>query len=122
MKHKYIRELFPDHLPFPYNEIDYHEFDERDTFNLDEALIMWLYERLRYFQDVVTERVVMDDPTWRTYKVDDEKLTQLQCINRMVDDCKIILLGDAFDDHDKMDAAMHDLFKVFSEVYWSMWW
>ena len=121
-KHKYIRELFPDHLPFPYSERGYPKFDERDTFNLDHVIILWLYERLRYFQDVVTEQVVMDDPEWRTFEIDGEKLTQLQCIDRMVEDCKIILLGDDFEEHEKMDAAMRDLFKVFSEVYWSMWW
>lgn len=122
MKHKYMRELFPERLLFPYDEEDYHEFDERDTFSLDSTIIMWLYERLRYFQDHVANIVVMDDPTWRTFEVDGEQLTQLQCINRMVEDCKIILLGDEFDDHEKMDAAMRDLFKIFSEVYWAMWW
>ena len=122
MKHKYMRELFPERLLFPYDEEDYHEFDERDTFNLDCTIVAWLYERLRYFQDHVVNIVVMDDPTWRTFEVDGEKLTQLQCIDRMVEDCKIILLGDDFEEHEKMDAAMRDLFKVFSEVYWAMWW
>lgn len=121
-KHKYLRELFPKDLPFPYGERGYHEFDERDTFNLDDTIIMWLYERLRYFQDVVTETVVMDDPTWQTFEVDGEKLTKLQCIDRMVNDCKVILLGDEFEELEKIDAAMRDLFKVFSEVYWAMWW
>lgn len=121
-KHKYIRELFPDWLPFPYSKRGYPKFDERDTFNLGQTIILWLYERLRYFQDVVTKQIVMGDPEWRTFEIDGEKLTQLQCINRMVEDCKIILLGDDFEEHEKMDAAMRDLFTVFSEVYWSMWW
>lgn len=127
MKHKYMRELFPEHLPFPYDEEDYHEFDERDTFSLDSTIVMWLYERLRYFQDHVVNIVVMDDPTWRTFEVDGEQLTQLQCIDRMVEDCKIILLYEDWKDlgdkeWPKIDAAMRDLFKVFSEVYWAMWW
>lgn len=121
-KHQYIRELFPNDLPYPYSERNHYKFDERDTFNLDVTLILWLYERLRYFQDHVVNIVVMDNPEWRTYEVDGEKLTQLQCVNRMVEDCKIILLGDDFEEHEKMDAAMRDLFKVFSEVYWAMWW
>jgi len=120
-KHKYIRELLPS-LPFPYDESNYHDLDVRDTFNMDLTIVMWMYQCLRYFQDKVTENVVMDDPTWQTFEVDGEKLTQLQCINRMVEDCKIILLGDEFEEHEEMDAAMRDLFKVFSEVYWAMWW
>ena len=126
-RHKYIRELFPKELPFPYCESYYHELDERDTFNLDAVIVMWLYERLRYFQDVAAKQVVMDDPTWRTFEVDGEQLTQLQCIDRMVEDCKTILLYKEWEDEDdkewpKIDAAKDDLFKVFSKVYWAMWW
>ena len=122
MKHKYIRELYPDKLPFPYDEEDYHDFDERDTFNLDVSLLMWLYECLRFFQDEASKTVVMDDPTWHTFEIDGEQLTQLQCIDRMVEDCKVALLSDDFEERDKMDAAMRDLFKVLNEVYWCMWW
>lgn len=126
-KHKYIRELFPDHLPYPYCERGYPKFDERDTFNLDYTIILWLYERLRYFQDVAAKRVVMDDPEWQTFEVDGEQLTQLQCINRMVEDCKTILLYEDWKDigdveWPKINAAKDDLFKVFSKVYWQMWW
>lgn len=122
MKHKYLRELFPDSLPFPYGEEDYHDFDERDTFNLDACLIMWLYERLRYFQDVVSDEIVMDDQTWRTYEINGEKLTLLQCVDRMVEDCMVILLSDDIDEYEQMDAAKDDLFEVLSKVYWTMWW
>ena len=122
MKHKYICELFPGRLPFPYNEEDYGEFDDRDTFNLDASLLMWLYERFRYFQDKVSKNIVMDDPEHRTFEIDGKRLTQLQCIDRMVEDCKVALLSDDFDERDKMDAAMRDLFKILAEVYWCMWW
>lgn len=122
MKHKYLRELFPDRLPFPYNEEDYPDFDDRDTFNMDASLLMWLYECLRFFQDEASKIIVMDDPAHRTFEIDGEQLTQLQCINRMVEDCKVALLSDDFSEYDKMDAAMRDLFKALSEVYWAMWW
>lgn len=122
MKHKYIRELFPEHLPFPYCETGYHAMDERETFNLDECLLMWLYERLRYFSDEVTKTIVMDDPEHQLFDIDGEKLTQLQCIDRMVEDCKVALLSNHYTEREKMDAAMRDLFKVLAEVYWAMWW
>lgn len=122
MKHKYISELFPDHLPFPYDESDYHGFDERDTFNLDTSLLMHLYECLRYFQDVAAKVVVMNDPECGTFEIDGDKLTQMQCIDRMIEDCKVALLSDDYDEREKMDAAMRDLFKILSEVYWAMWW
>ena len=119
MKHKYLRELFPDHLPFPCGERGYHKFDERDTFNMDYTLIVWLYECLRYFQDEASQIV---DFNFHKFEIDGEEFTQRQCIDRMVEDCKVLLLKDAYDDYDEMDAAKNDLFKVLSKVYWAMWW
>lgn len=130
MKHKYLRELFPDgDLPFPYGEEDYHDFDERDTFNLNGVLIAWLYERLRYFHD---DPHVCVDLTFHKFDIDGEELTQLQCIERMIEDCKTILLYDCsvFDDYKEeneyfesiVDPAKNDLLMVLSKVYWAMWW
>ena len=120
VKHKYLRELFPDGgLPFPYGEEDYPDFDERDTFSMKDTLVAWLYERLRYFQ---SDEHVCVDLTYHTFDIDGEELTQLQCIDRMVEDCKIIMTSDDFTEFDKMEAAKNDLFMVLSKVYWAMWW
>lgn len=121
MKHKYIRELFSDRLPFPYDEEDYNEFDERDTFNLDNTLILWLYERLRYFQDHASKVVNFD---YHKFEIDGAELTQRQCIDRMVEDCKTIMteLNADEEDFEAADAVKDDLFKVLSKVYWAMWW
>ena len=42
----------------------------------------------------------------------------------MIEDCKTIALGYDYSDaeFEKMDAAKDDLLKVFSKVYWAMWW
>lgn len=122
MKHKYIRELFPDRLPFPYDEKNYHGFDERDTFSLDHVIIMWLYERLRFFQDYASKVVNFD---FHKFEIDGDELTQRQCIDRMVEDCKTIvdaLESDEGEDFDTANTAKDDLFKVLSKVYWAMWW
>lgn len=121
VKHKYLRELFPEGgLPFPYGEKDYHDFDERDTFNMDYTLIAWIYECLRFFQDGKT----CINLNYHTFDIDGEELTQMQCIDRMIEDCVVMLKGDIWKDeeHDEIDAAKDDLFKVLSKVYWSMWW
>lgn len=140
MKHKYLQELYPDgKLPFPYGEEDYHDFDERDTFNMDYTLAAWLYECLRYFQERVSKIINLD---FHKFYIDNETLTQSQCIERMIEDCKTILLMEEFTDeeYDEMlndseklmskyqkrekqaDAAKDDLFKVLSNVHWAMWW
>ena len=120
MKHEYLRELFSEkNMIFPYNEHDYHGFDERDTFSMDYTLVAWLYQCLRFFQDKTCI-----DLTYHKFNIDGEELTQLQCIDRMLEDCKAILLSDGIydDEFDKVDAAKDDLFKVLSKVYWAMWW
>ena len=124
MKHKYLHELFPEKLPFPYGERGYPDFDERDTYSLNSTFIMWLYEHLRYFQDVASKKVVMDDPEQEVFEVDGEQLTRLQCIDRMVESCKIIMLEDESQSRDlaKMDAAKDDLFKVLPKVFWRLAW
>lgn len=120
VKHKYLRELFPDgSIPFPYGEKDYPDFDPRDTFSMEYTLAAWLYERLRYFQ---SDEHVCIDLNYHTFDIDGEELTQLQCIDRMIEDCKIILISDDFTEFDKMEAAKNDLFMVLSKVYWAMWW
>ena len=137
MKHKYLRELFPDGgLPFPYGEDDCADFDERDTFNLDGTMIAWLYERLRYFQDEASQIIDFEQPLamWgEKVLIDGEETTQLKCIDRMVEDCKTILLygeGIGFDNYKEeekyfqsvVEPAKNDLFMVLSKVYRAMWW
>lgn len=137
IKHKYLRELFPDgNLPFPYGEADCADFDARDTFSMDGTLIAWLYERLRYFQDVASLNVDFEQPLYmygEKVLIDGQEVTQRQCIDRMVEDCKTILLFDhgvEFDDWKEeikyatevVEPAKNDLFMVLSKVYWAMWW
>ena len=131
MKHEYLCELFPEaQLPFPYSEEDYHDFDARDTFSMSDTLVAWLYECLRYFQDEASKIV---DFTFHKFIINGDELTQKQCLDRMVEDCKIVLLyngGANFDDFkeeekyfkDVICPAKDDLFMVLSKVYWSMWW
>lgn len=137
VKNKYLYELFPDgDLPFPYGEKDCADFDVRDTFSLNSTLIAWLYERLRYFQDEASQIIDFDQPLYlygEKALIDGHEVTQRECIDRMVEDCKTILLFDSgvnFDDwkeeekyvNDVVDPAKNDLFMVLSKVYWALWW
>ena len=116
--HKYLLEVFDeDHIPFPYSEEDYAAFDRRDTYNLDDTFACWLYERLRCFQDDACI-----DLTYHTFEIDGAVLNQEQCIQRMIDDCKVIMTCDIMDDNELMEDAKNDLFNVFSKVFWAMWW
>lgn len=120
MKHKYLQELnlSADEI-FPFGEDDYPDMDVRDTWNIDQTIVLWLYERLRFFQEEASQIV---DFNFHKFEIDGEELTEMQCIERMVEDCKILILSDDFEEYDKMVAAKDDLFKVWSIVHFAMWW
>lgn len=86
---------------------------------MDYTLVAWIYECLRFFKE---ETPI--DLTYHIFDIDEEELTQIQYINRMIEDCKIVLLNDSTfgGQFTKVDAAKDDLFKVLSKVYWAMWW
>lgn len=119
MKHEYLHELLDGKLFFPYNEDDYHDFDKRDTYNMMFTLAAWIYECLRYFEEEASKKI---DFNFHKFDIDGEELTQMQCINRMADDCAVILKSDEYEEFEKMDTAKNDLFKVLSKVFWAMWW
>ena len=102
---------------FPFSESDYHPFDERSTFNAEYTMIGWLYEALNFLKD---ETIV----NWEFHKfiINDEELTNGQCLERMIEDCKIILTGDDMHEFEKMDAAKDDLFDVMKACFWTLWW
>lgn len=129
-KHKYLKEIFEydEDFSYPFNELDYpakndeYGFDTRETYEFYFFMITWLYERLRYFQDVTSKTI---DITFHKFDVNGEEFTQKQCIDKMVEDCKIILLEDESWDrqyYKKIDAAKDDLFMILSKVFWTMWW
>ena len=73
-KHKYLLEVFDENeMPFPVNQSDYADFDERDTFDLKYTLVCWLYERLRFFQEGTCI-----DLNFHKFDIDGEELTQAQ--------------------------------------------
>lgn len=120
MKHKYLQELnaHPDQL-FPFLEEDYPDMDVRDTWNMDSALAAWLYERLRFFQEEASQIV---DLHFHKFEIDGEELTEMQCIERMIEDCKVLILSDDYEEYEEMVAAKDDLFKVLSKIYFALWW
>ena len=68
---------------------------------------------------------------YHEFNINDEILTEEQCINRMLDDIRVILSIDDSDyisveDFEKKDKIMtekkNDLFDVLKECFWTLWW
>lgn len=117
----YLNEIFPEDGNYPFNV---KPFKDEDTYTMHFSLIVWLYECFRHFEDEASKVV---DFSFYTFDIDGETLTQIECIHRMKEDCRVILENCEDFDMDKskfdfVDSAMKDLFKVLTKVFWAMWW
>ncbi len=99
-------------------EREIYGFDERETWSLDYSFYLWLYERLKMY----LEKGGSDD--LHTYKIGKEKLTQQECIDRMIDGCIIRIKDDRYyggltkEEKKKVD----DVLKIWAVVCPAMWW
>ena len=116
-------------IPYPYCEKDFnYELNTKETFSLDMTILAYLYEHLVMYKEVASEIVNLN---YHKFNINDEILTEEQCINRMLDDIRVILSIDDSDyisveDFEKKDKIMtekkNDLFDVLKECFWTLWW
>ena len=116
-------------IPYPYCEKDFnYELNTKETFSLDMTILAYLYEHLVMYKEVAGEIVNL---SYHKFTINDEILTERECINRMLDDIRVILSIDDSDyisveDFEKKDKIMtekkNDLFDVLKECFWTLWW
>ena len=82
--HEYLKELHGK-IPYPFSKKGYPVFREEDTYSLSDTMLDYLYERLRYFQDEVSQHVDLDCDL-NEIKINEQTFTLSQCIDRMVGD------------------------------------
>ena len=125
MKHEYFKDLKRG-VPYPYNEKDYPEIDSRDTWNMDSYMIASLYGHLKMYKEDASV-----DLEYHKFNINGEELTQLQCIDKMIDNCKFILNNIDYSPETEMsieeqfkltDEKMRETFDILKEVFWAMWW
>lgn len=121
MKHKYFKGLKK--VPYPYSEKHYPKIDDRDTYNLDEYIIASLYGHLKRYKKLCKDIV---DLEYYKFTINGEELTQLQCIERMIDNCGYILDCDYCEDckerREEKERKMRETFDILKEVLWYLWW
>lgn len=56
--------------------------------------------------------------------IDGKETTMKECVDRMVEDCRIIMfaLNSTPEYWDIAETVKNDLFNVLSKAYWTMWW
>lgn len=125
MNHKYLLDLFhgdenkmKEHIHFfTCNSDEEYGFDVRETWALDYAFFIWLYERLMCFSEVNNINL-----SYHTIKFDGETLTQQQCIDRMIKGCKIAILKDEDKYTDSDKKTVKDVAEIWAKVLPYMWW
>lgn len=99
-------------------EKEEYGFDARETWDLDFTFYCWLYERLKMYVDVNCI-----DLTVHKFEYEGEKLTQEECIDRMIKGCELYFKYDGvWDIADNDWKAINDVAKIWAIVLPAMWW
>ena len=93
-------------------------FDDRETWSLDYAFIVWVYERFNMYKDIGGQIVNLD---YHKFTIDDKEYTQRELIDRIISDCEYLMKSDIWDAA-VYDKKYEDLMKCFSAVLPAMWW
>lgn len=93
-------------------------FDERETWSLDYAFALWLYERLKVYN-----QINIIDTSFHKIKYKEETLSFQDCIDRMIEGLKIRII-DEFNwnlDADQIEKV-EDAMQLFALCYHYLWW
>ena len=102
------------------NEMKKKELEkmEEECWDLDNYLVKWLNEHLKFFKEDVTGIINLE---FHTYIYNGKEYTQLEIINRLIELTEE--LQDVYsivpDDKEKMKDEMYDLLKL---VHFDLWW
>ena len=129
MAHKYISEIMNiENTPYGWcGEEDYRNlkwreqrriygFDERETWSLDTTFMYWLYERLMMFKEV--NCINLD---FHKFNINGKEMTQRECIDKMIENCKIYIQNIYIDDELAYNLKNENL-EILKECIHSMWW
>ena len=93
-------------------------FDSRETWSLDSTFYIWLYERLMMFKEKASKVV---DLTFHKFEYKGETLTQIECIDRMIEGCKLFIEDPDTQDEEKR-KKINSVCEIWAIVIPAMWW
>lgn len=133
-RHKYFDEIEGDKCEHParwcspndprssqwYEERRKYGFDSRETWSLNTVFYIWLYEHLMMYKEKASEIV---DLTWHKFEYKGETLTQIECIDRMIEGCKVYIQNpyDFEVDKEKLEKVT-EVAEIWAMVLPAMWW
>ena len=131
MGHKYLEELElyepldnyipPDdeRRPIWEKEREVYGFDSRETWNLDHAFYLWLYEHLRMYQEKASEIV---DLHYHKFTFKGITFSQIELIDEILTRLRFYF-SERYDDFDERDIAfVKEIAEIWAIVLPAMWW
>ena len=92
-------------------------FDERETWAIDHYLYMWLYERLKMYDEI---NIVNTE--FHKYNYEEEEITLQNCIDRMIEGTKIAITVDDYEMCEEQRKKVNDVTKILSLCINELWW
>ena len=101
-----------------YNERRKYGFDSRETWNLNSVFYIWSYEHLMMYKEKASKIV---DLEFYKFEYKGETLTQIECIDRMIEGCKLYIQND--EPYDKeIQEKIKSVVEIWAMVLPYMWW
>lgn len=130
MKRKYLDQAKIPHISRPdkwYGDTIAHKkwkkqrnkygFDIRDTFSMDITFYCWLLEHLMMYKEVTD--VNLDECQ---IQYNDQELTLSECIDRMIEGCRIALSNWEYGYDSELKAKVDDVIKIWAVTIHAIWW
>lgn len=97
-------------------------FDERETWSLNYTMNLFLYERLCMYKEIASKCI---DLKYHKFTYKGTELTQLECIDRMIEGLRLDLtLGD-YDkkrEDKEISELIEDVYPIYALCKDALWW
>ena len=94
-------------------------FDERETWSLDSAFYLWLYERLKMYLEYASKIVNLD---FHEFVYKSEKYTQKQLINMMIERLENYFANKYDTESEEGSSRLDEVAEIWALVLPAMWW
>lgn len=97
-------------------------FDERETWNLNDIFVEWLYSHLMMYTEIGGKIV---DLEYHTFEFNGKTFTELEAIEFIKEKCCRYLIYKQNDDnmtYDEINDEMTEALHMLAEIFPTLWW
>ena len=97
-------------------------FDERETWDLKYTVDLFLYERLCDYKNIAQGCI---DLEFHTFEYENKKITQKECLDRMINGLKLEITLGPFDERredPEIIKQIEDIYPIYNLCKESLWW